>query len=834
MSQGIPTNPLATLFHGSVTIEPGCDYNTDASGGLYGFGDMFVSRQVQIGYHTSLQSSNHSTGSLVVHGGTGIYGHSNLLGILTVLTTSNLQTTYIATNSGGVYISGGSGIEASVGSAISMITSTGDITLNSVTDRVILDSGEPGNNAITITASNAAGGIDVDTGTNSGMNISTGSLGLVGTSAQGPISLTAHNGNGSFIVNAGSDFKMLTLQMAGDHDTGILIDSASNNTSYKAIQINTSDEDGNIYITNMSTGNHAGEIQILAGSSGLTANTNTGGSITLLARNAASSFIVDTIEANKNLTIAVTGATNSALILESEGTSGNAITIRNTDAAGSILVTNATAGSGGMSMYTGSGGLTAATLFGGINLTARGAASSFINQTTAETGQDLTICVKGVYSSAGVSTGATQANKLILCSESVAGDSISLRTSGGTYLSSQGQINIQSSDTTNGINIGTIGTIPVKIGTLNSTTTIQGNLDVKGTTTTYDSTIVQIKDNFIQVNNQPSSISNLDGGLAIKRYQPAGQDACGNLVGEIVKDIGEYSGTVTSVTSGNNSAVFVSIPGTDFSTSANTYAGYWLKVTYYDGSNPANNYCWVRRIKASTAESGFETSQQTFTLYNTIDQTGVLGNPVPVEGMDLPGDANLVNTPTNPATRTFSIYPCHWILSMWDESNKEYALVCANSLGEYTNVVEPHHYINLHVNNIKANVLTVNSINNLTADVQFTTQLTDNSTTPVTLNPATSIPTPIQLGYPYPNYGVFMILVRPKTNTNTSPYAIFVVGRRNDTTSCGQVARLISVKGTNGEMLDMDWPANSYPRLFYRPAPGGAGTIDYTLKFIAV
>ena len=70
-----PSNPLATLFHGTVTIEPGCDASSNpGDGGLYGFGDMFVSRQVQIGYNSTLPSLNASTGSLVVHGGIGVKG----------------------------------------------------------------------------------------------------------------------------------------------------------------------------------------------------------------------------------------------------------------------------------------------------------------------------------------------------------------------------------------------------------------------------------------------------------------------------------------------------------------------------------------------------------------------------------------------------------------------------------------------------------------------------------------------------------------------------------------------------------------------------------------
>lgn len=839
-----PSNPLATLFHGTVTIEPGCDNASNPiDGGLYGFGDMFVSRQVQIGYNGPLPSLNASTGSLVVHGGIGVKENANLALSLNVLGTTgnstNLRETHIDTTWGPLQVSGGNTINMSVDSAISLASINSSVRV-SAGNTIVLESALNSATAIQITNKNAGGGISLLTGEASGYQLTTGSSGVIVLTSAGNISLTANNGNGSFTVNASQANQNLTLNLTGNTDSGILIQSDGKNTTLDAIAIKTLQTGGNIVISN-SGGTSNANIQLLAGTTGLIGTTNTGGSITLLARNGTSSFIVDSTSANKNLTIAITGATDSALILESQGTSGNAITMRNTDAAGSILIANATAGSGGMSMYTGSGGLTASTLFGGINLTARGAASTFINQTTAEAGQDLTICVKGIYGS-----GTTQANKLILCSESVAGDSIYLRTSGGTYLSSRGQINIQTSDSTNGIHIGTTVTAPVVIGTLTSTTTIRGNLDVQGTTTTYDSTIVQIKDNFIVVNNQPGiggdgNPPTVDGGLAIKRYQPAGDGLCASLAGSIISDTPELTGTVTSITTGPSSSVSVSIPTTDFNTISDSYAGYWLKVTYYNGTTTGtspspvvedhtSDLCWVRRIKASSTSS---TSNATFTIYNTTDQTdpNVLGDPVPIEGLNYPADMPSPNGLTIGQTLTFSLYPCHWIVSMWDESNKEYALVCSRSIGEYGNIADPQHYINLHVNNIKANVLTVNSINNLTADVQFTTQLGPN-VDPVELNPATSIPTPIQLGYAYPNYGVFIILVRPKIATATSPYAIFVVGRRNDNT-CGQVARLISVKGINGEMLNMSWPANSYPNLFYRPAPG-SGTVDFTLKFIAV
>lgn len=838
-----PSNPLATLFHGSVTIEPGCDHTSNTAGGLYGFGDLFVSRQIQVGFSGSpLASSSPTSGSLVAHGGIGVLGDANLALSLNVLGTTgnatNLRETHIDTTWGPLTVTGGNQILMSIGGGITFATTNSGVTV-SAANTIVLESSLNTSDAIQLTNKNADGGIKFLTGQGSGYQLTTGSLGSVTTTCAGNITLTANNGSGSFTVNSVQNLQNLEFKLTGDTNSGVLIQSNGKNTTVDAIAIKTLQSGGNIVISN-SGGNSNANIQLLAGSTGIIGTTNTGGPIQLTARDAASYFVIDTVPGNnaRDLRIAVNGMSDSSLVLESEGTNSvDAIILRNTNTQGSMLISNATAGSGGMSFYTGSGGFNVATLFGGINMTGRGASSSLINQTTADSGQDLTICVKGVYSSSGVSTGVTQANKLILCSESISGESISLRTSGGTYISSQGQINIQTSDTGVGINIGTTVTVPVNIGTPTSTTTIRGNLDVQGTTTTYDSTIVQIADNFIQVNNAPTGISTLDGGLAIKRYQPANHGYCNAVTGSIISDTPEYSGTVTAITP-ISGIITVSIPGTDFSTSNDAYVGYWIKVTYHPpGVSTTNDVCWVRRIKDSTSTA----STGVFTIYNTSDQNTILGNPVPVEGLDLPTTDPNFSVPSFPlqsgATLTFSLYPCHWILSMWDESNKEYALVCTNSVTNapeaYANV-EPLHYINLHVNNIKANVLTVNSINNLTADVQFTAQLTNNSVAPVTLDPATSIPTPVQLGYPYPKFGIFMVLVRPKTQTGTAPYAMFVIGRRNDITSCGQVARIISVKGTNGEMLDMDWPADSYPRLMYRPAPGNASTTDYTLKFIAV
>ena len=86
-------------------------------------------------------------------------------------------------------------------------------------------------------------------------------------------------------------------------------------------------------------------------------------------------------------------------------------------------------------------------------------------------------------------------------------------------MSSRGQINIQTSDSTNGINIGTTVTAPVTIGTPTSTTTIRGNLDVQGTTTTINTEQLLMEDNIITINsNQTGTPSNtLVSGIEIER-----------------------------------------------------------------------------------------------------------------------------------------------------------------------------------------------------------------------------------------------------------------------------------------------------------------------------
>jgi hypothetical protein len=775
--------PLASLFHGDITIETGCDT------ALYGFGDLAVARDTTVTRNVSIngtQNGSSGAGALYIpNGGLSVGLSSYLTQNLTVMGTSYLQDTHIDTTNGGFSVTGGNSATISVGNAILIHSNTGTVTVAAEAANTIITSGANNPNAIQITATNVQGGVNVLTGATGQLQLTAGTGGLQGTTSAGNLTLTANNGSGSFTVNSSAGNQNLSLVQNGVQDSGILISAAGNNATVTAISITTTNTAGNIAINN-NGGLGTGSITTLTGSGGYTLTTNTGGAINLTAQAAASSFVVNSTSSNQNLTIGVNGATNSQLILQSSGTnSTQAILIQTTNTAGGIFLTQPPNSLGAVIINTGSAGLSSTTQNGGgINLLANGASSSFINQTNAD-GQNLTVCVQG-----------TTASKLILCSQGTGPQAININStgiSGGITQLASGTININTSNGTNGINIGTlIPNIPVNIGSATSLTTINGNLDVRGVTTTYESTVVTIADNILVLNSMPAGGG--DAGTAIKRYQLA-TDTCS--VGAVISDTPDVTGTAQA---GSNAGGIntITLDSADTASSTDYYAGWWIRIVSGTGT------CQVRRIKS------YNFTTKVATVYNTADQTGVLGNPSPIEGLDW------TTVPDN--TSVYALYPCYYIASIWDEVLKQYSLVCSPDVSGQD--IPIAHYINLQINNLVANAITAVTINGVTADIQITFNLTDNNTTPVSI--------PIQF-----NYGVYILMIRP-TSSNNRCYGIFLIGRSNNASSCGQVVRIISAKGASSEQLDCQWSANAFPQIFYRPSPGVSGTTNYTVKVVTV
>jgi len=786
--------PLSTLFHGSVTIETGCDT---------GLGSLQVANNVII-----LGTANGiapTSGALSIpSGGLSVFRDTYLNGQLTVNSTSNLQTTYIDTTYGPLSVSGGNAVTVSVGGNVSLTTTSGNASLSASTGTTIISSGDNAANAVQITATNnAGGGVTVLSGQSGGLFLTGGSGGIQETTSAGSINLTANNASGSFVVNSSASNQNLTLAQYGTgYSSGVLVTADGAGSNSAAVQILSTNTAGNIVIQNNQTATGTGYIQNNAGAGGFFATTLTGGSIGLTANGANSYFYVNsTGGSGQTLTVGVTGGSYSGnkLILSSNGTNPTqAILITNTSTAGGILLSQPALSNGGVVINTGTGGLTATTqVGGGVNLAGNGGNSSFINNNA-----NLTVCV-------------SQGN-LKLCTTGTGQNALSILstgTSGGIFATAAGSININTSDSTNGINIGTTTTTPVNIGTPSSTTTVYGNLDVRGTTTTIESTTVQITDNIIELNNGPTGTA--DGGVAIKRYQPA----INTCIGDVVADTPEYvgsviSGTATTITlaTGQMGGIPVSIPD---------FTGWWIQITGGTGQ------CEARRIKSNVSN--------VLTIFGSADQTNVSGpiyNSVPAEGLDWnAADANSVAGAIPDSTSTYALFPCQWIISMWDSLTKRFILVCSQMI-KSSSAPPIAHYIDLQINNLYANAIRATTINGVLADTQVKFNLTDNSTASYELNPT-------NVGSSFPNpYGIYIVMVRPTTAQLTRTSSIFLIGSLGGST-CGQVARIISVKGNLGDQLDMTWPASGgpytgYPCIQYRLAPGVVGTTNYTIKIISV
>ncbi|ARR74992.1 hypothetical protein SAGO17_0073 [Mimivirus AB-566-O17] len=732
----------------------------------FGWGDLTVERKAYI--NGTADATNSTDASLIVAGGIGVT-KSILADLdLTIDGHSQLDQVTIDTSDAQTLVTGPNAVDISVGAASQFVSTGGNMTVSATTESVILSGGKTDQTAVQITSTNAAGGIQIQSGATGTVGVSGGSGGLtVDTLSGGAISLDAIDAASNFTIATSGAAQNLSLGITGATDSQVVVESSGTSATGDAIVVNTTNTAGNIRISNSAGLAEGGAIDVLSGSDGMNLTTNTSGTLNILAQGASGSFIVNSDGAGEHLTISQSGTTDSSLILESAGinTSNTAVDIKTNNTAGNIALTNAAAGTGSIDMSTGTGGLSGITQDGGpVSLTSVGATTSITASTNAS-GQDLILQVVGATDSS-----------VVVQSSGTGTDAIKLdSTAGGIRADATGIIQIETTDTTNGINLAssTAG-VPVNIGTTSSLTTVYGNFDVLGTTTSIESVTLTVDDNIVFVNNAPSGTS--DGGIAVKRFQSANDTASG----DVIADPAVYTGTAQG--GGINTITL----DAGASTTNDIYAGYWVEITTGTGASQ------VRRIKS------YDGTTKIATLYSTADQTGVLGNPTPVEGLDYT---------TNPdATSVFELHDCGYVVSVWDESAKEWIIACT-SLDPSDNVVI-NGYADFHAGDATFDNITATTINNLTADSIITVTLTDNSTANV-----------ICTGFPT-DYGIYIVIARPDTLFSTRPSAIFMIGRLNDGVTAGDSNRYLSVRGSTNSQLRMNWPSGSKPQLRYGPAPG--------------
>lgn len=762
--------PLATIFYGDVTVQQGSDTSQ------FGFGDLYVYRNAIIS--GTVNSTAPDNGSLKVLGGVGISKTIFVGENLNVLQgITNLTETHIDTTTSKTTITGGNGLLVNVvgdTEIVSTGSSSGSLLLQSSNNKVKMYSGNNNTGdtpAIHVQATHLQGNILVEGGSQSGnITVSTGSGGLTMGTTNGNVQIQANNGE--MLIR--SDLNMNILKR-GNTATSINMDSFGIN---EAINITSRDPNGKIIIANAfnefsTKGQGSGSIEFLTGSNGFSVTTNTGGTIQLLSQAGGGLFQIESVNNNQNLQFILNGETNSQILLRSYGKQ-DAIQLETLSTTGNIKLNQSINSNGGFYLNSGQGGIHLTTATGGTTqIITNGAESLIQNRTTAD-GQHLRInTIGGTDSRVIIETDNTNSNAITINA-----------SSGSIYIQGNSGVNIESN---NQIDIGTNNNIPINIGTNTSTTTINGNLLVQGTTTTVNSETMTIRDNIIVVNNGPMVTA--DGGYAVHRFQYSNN----NSEGDVVSDSPEEANIVVGISGNTGTTIHLSGATSNVN---DYYKDYWLKIVSGTGANQ------VRKIKS------YNGSTKIATIYEDIDETGT---PPYIVGL------NFITTPDS--TSRCNLYPCGFVLNIWDESEKEFAYVCSTSIATSGTTIS--HYADLHVNDFIANDIFVNTINGSSADKGITLELNNNSSAPVNITEFPSIS------------GVYTVMISPEDSTKTTAHGIFMIGRSIMNVT-GSVIRLISVKGSNDEQIDMIWPANQVPQLLYRQPPNTGSNTRFKLKIIGI
>lgn len=794
-----------------------------------------------------------STGNMSVQaiaGALSLTGNSaSLTSDTSTVSISGETGVTVASVANNVTVNSSSNFDVNAGSAITMdanassnlsVIGSGNLTLETTAGRAILTGGLAGVNAVTIEATNSAGGIDIDAGT--------GGFDVLAT--DGRFSIDAQNAASNLSLATNADAQDLTISLTGSSNSSILVSSTG--TANDAIKITASDIAGGIDIDTGTGGfmvDTTGAVSLdsntasnftVTGAFDLTANSTLGSvviaggeaavdAVTINATNIAGGVDINagtggvTIDTTAGVSIDSSTASNFTLTgtdqLSFVNTSGKVLVEsgRTTTDAVVIYASNAT---GGIDIDSGSGGVDILSQ-GPVSIDAIGSASNFSLVTNAPA-QDLTVALTGVTDSSLYLT-STGTNPL---------DAIVINASaGGIDLDAVGQIHIDTTDTGNGIFIGTSTPgVPITIGTATSLTTISGNLTVSGTTTTVNTETLLVEDNLIVVNSGGGELGN-DGGMVIRRFQTPNDSPSGDVIGDM--GAGVISSTFQA---GSTLAPDTLVLNATASAVDDFYNGMWILITSGTQINK------VRRIK------DYDGTTKTATLFMTADNV-----PGFTDGLDLGGTASV-------AGDSYSIYNSTFIGNFYDESSDKWTLaytsLAPDALSEPgPSVVNIQRYAALESGSITINdngtpgnsTLNVNVINEYTSDIGVTIEgvninnglingntpdtteiieLFDNQTIAgaVAINTATT-----------GSYMIFVDAVQSATGPGASlraaggAFAVFAVASSG---VGGAINRLASSRGSSNQSLDATWTTGQTVRIHHAPAyTGGTGLlIPYRIK----
>jgi hypothetical protein len=795
-----------------------------------------------------------SSGTLDVEaiaGALTLTGNSaSLISDTTTVSVTGATGITLASTANNITVNASSNFDVNASSAITMdanaasnftVTGGGNITIDSTAGRTIIDGGSTASNSVTIVASAAAGGIDIDAGT-AGIDI---------LATDGPFSIDAQNVASNISLATNSNAQDLTISLTGVSDSSIVIDSSG--TGSDAIKISALSGTGGIDINSGTSGiiaDTTGSISLDAtaasnftttGAFDLTVS-STGGSVVInsgeaavdavkiLTSNAAGGLDVDagtggiTIDTTAGFSIDSATASNITLTgtndLTVNNTGGSLILQSNEAAIDAVRIFGSNA-TGGVDIDSGTGGITIDSQ-GGISIDSVGVASNF-SVATGGAAQDLTIGL----------TGNTDSSIIISSTGTSTTDAIKLNaTAGGMDLDAAGQINIDTTDTVNGIFIATnTSNVPVTIGTAASTTTIAGNLVVAGVTTKINTETLVVEDNIIYVNSGNGELG-ADGGLVVRRNQTTDNGGAG---GDVVTDtgVGVVSSTFQTGSSGNTLILNASASGVN-----GYYVGWWVKITSGPGIDQ------VRLIKSYNATG------QVAVVYETADNTATF-----TDGLDI------VTPPAS--SNTYNLYNSPNVASFYDESEDTWTLAFTNIVPDPISVagisaIVIQRYTSFNVgsvtiqdNGIPANSsLNVNYINEFTSDIGVTIEgvninnglidgLVPDSTEIVELPDHATTAVEVTSTATIGSYTVMVDAVQATSGTSSylrqagGAFAVFAVC---STGTGGSINRLVSTKGTGNERVDGIWNTGEKFKLRHQPAKSSPNTVNlpYRIKISRV
>lgn len=250
------------------------------------------------------------------------------------------------------------------------------------------------------------------------------------------------------------------------------------------------------------------------------------------------------------------------------------------------------------------------------------------------------------------STGGGANAKTVITSNGTGTDAITLTSSsGGIQATATGLINITTTDTSSGITIGTTTTgTPIFLGSTGSLTTVNGDLVVRGTTTSVNTTTLTFLNNSIILNSANNLVGN-DAGIAIRRYQIASNSLTGSVIANVTNGstypLGKYPIQETGVAQAGavGTITFAPYAYTSINTQDTYYSGWWIYIYAGTGSGQ------IRRIKT------YDGTTQVASIYTTADN--VLGPSTQYTITTIP--TALINTNV---TITLSSIPTNFVNNM--------------------------------------------------------------------------------------------------------------------------------------------------------------------------